>query len=268
MPAQEGLEAVYGELSTFGGKVAHAEICYYIVFALVCGKGHVQCIKCGVELAPCLHPVPHVEHQFYLIFAFAQADLFFHVRQPVFLLGVPRLGGKGHYARLLRIAVYVYMDVGLFLLYRRVDLYLLEIGVRGSFDVEVAQNAVPVGLCAVGPGMRALDFGWYGAGGIVNAYLYMVAAGCQGRQAIAVRCIDMSQRADAVPVYPESTGLCTFHEEYQAFPFHLYGNFNIFFIFYDAGVGISPCQLGGYIGGMPAVSQLVFIRRTGQCAVP
>lgn len=54
--------------------------------------------------------------------------------------------------------------------------------------------------------------------GIVNAYLYMVAAGCQGRQAIAVRCIDMSQRADAVPVYPESTGLCTFHEEYQAFP--------------------------------------------------
>lgn len=104
--------------------------------------------------------------------------------------------------------------------------------------------------------------------GIVNAYLYMVAAGCQGRQAIAVRCIDMSQRADAVPVYPESTGLCTFHEEYQAFPFHLYGNFNIFFIFYDAGVGISPCQLGGYIGGMPAVSQLVFIRRTGQCAVP
>lgn len=155
-----------------------------------------------------------------------------------------------------------------FLLYRRVDLYLLEIGVWGRFDVEIAQNAVPVGLCAVGPGMRALDFGWYGAGGIVNAYLYMVAAGCQGRQAIAVRCIDMSQRADAVPVYPESTGLCTFHEEYQAFPFHLYGNFNIFFIFYDAGVGISPCQLGGYIGGMPAVSQLVFIRRTGQCAVP
>lgn len=98
----------------------------------------------------------------------------------------------------------------------------------GRFDVEIAQNAVPVGLCAVGPGMRALDFGWYGAGGIVNAYLYMVAAGCQGRQAIAVRCIDMSQRADAVPVYPESTGLCTFHEEYQAFPFHLYGNFNIF----------------------------------------
>ena len=141
------------------------------------------------------------------------------------------------------------MDAGLFLLYRRVDLYLLEIGVWGRFDVEIAQNAVPVGLCAVGPGMRALDFGWYGAGRIVNAYLYMVAAGCQGRQAIAVRCIDMSQRADAVPVYPESTGLCTFHEEYQAFPFHLYGNFNIFFIFYDAGVGISPCQLGGYIGG-------------------
>ena len=94
----------------------------------------------------------------------------------------------------------------------------------GRFDVEIAQNAVPVGLCAVGPGMRALDFGWYGAGRIVNAYLYMVAAGCQGRQAIAVRCIDMSQRADAVPVYPESTGLCTFHEEYQAFPFHLYGS--------------------------------------------
>ena len=161
----------------------------------------------------------------------------------MFLLGVPRLGRKGHYARLLRIAVYVYMDAGLFLLYRRVDLYLLEIGVWGRFDVEIA-------------------------GRIVNAYLYMVAAGCQGRQAIAVRCIDMSQRADAVPVYPESTGLCTFHEEYQAFPFHLYGNFNIFFIFYDAGVGISPCQLGGYIGGMPAVSQLVFIRRTGQCAVP
>lgn len=104
----------------------------------------------------------------------------------MFLLGVPRLGRKGHYARLLRIAVYVYMDAGLFLLYRRVDLYLLEIGVWGRFDVEIAQNAVPVGLCAVGPGMRALDFGWYGAGGIVNAYLYMVAAGCQGRQAIAV----------------------------------------------------------------------------------
>lgn len=95
----------------------------------------------------------------------------------MFLLGVPRLGRKGHYARLLRIAVYVYMDV-LFLLYRRVDLYLLEIGVWGRFDVEIAQNAVPVGLCAVGPGMRALDFGWYGAGGIVNAYLYMVVAGC------------------------------------------------------------------------------------------
>ncbi len=140
LAAQEGLEAVYGELSTFGGKVAHAEICYYIVFTLVCGKGH--------------------------------------------------------YARLLRIAVYVYMDAGLFLLYGWVDLYLLEIGVWGRFDVEVAQNAVPVGLCAVGPDMRALDFGWYGAGGIVNAYLYMMAAGC------------------------------------------LYGNFNIFFIFYDAGVGI------------------------------
>lgn len=56
------------------------------------------------------------------------------------------------------------MDAGLFLLYRRVDLYLLEIGVWGRFDVEIAQNAVPVGLCAVGPGMRALDFGWYGAG--------------------------------------------------------------------------------------------------------
>ena len=27
---------------------------------------------------------------------------------------------------------------------------------------------------------------------IVNAYLYMMVAGCQGRQAIAVRCIDMS----------------------------------------------------------------------------
>lgn len=74
--AQEGLEAVYGELSTFGGKVAHTEICYYIVFTLVCGKGHVQCIKCGVEFAPCLHPVAHVERQFYLIFTFAQADLF------------------------------------------------------------------------------------------------------------------------------------------------------------------------------------------------
>lgn len=74
----------------------------------------------------------------------------------MFLLGVPRLGRKGHYARLLRIAVYVYMDAGLFLLYRRVDLYLLEIGVWGRFDVEIAQNAVPVGLCAVGPGMRAL----------------------------------------------------------------------------------------------------------------
>ena len=48
------------------------------------------------------------------------------------------------------------MDAGLFLLYRRVDLYLLEIGVWGRFDVEIAQNAVPVGLCAVGPGMRAL----------------------------------------------------------------------------------------------------------------
>ena len=67
----EGLEAVYGELSTFGGKVAHTEICYYIVFTLVCGKGHVQCIKCGVEFAPCLHPVAHVERQFYLIFTFA-----------------------------------------------------------------------------------------------------------------------------------------------------------------------------------------------------
>ena len=54
-------------------------------------------------------------------------------------MGVPRLGRKGHYARLLRIAVYVYMDAGLFLLYRRVDLYLLEIGVWGRFDVEIAQ---------------------------------------------------------------------------------------------------------------------------------
>ena len=64
--------------------------------------------------------------------------------------------------------------------------------------------------------------------GIVNAYLYMVAAGCQGRQAIAVRCIDMSQRAYTVSIYPESAGFCTLHEKYQAFPFHLYGNFNIF----------------------------------------
>ena len=78
----------------------------------------------------------------------------------------------------------------------------------------------------------------------------------------------MTQRADAVPLYQESTGLSTFHDEYQAYTIHLYENFNIFFIFYDAGVGISPCQLGGYIGGMPAVSQLVFIRRTGQGAVP
>ena len=133
------------------------------------------------------------------------------------LVGCSTSWQKGSLRPIVRIAVCLH-GCGPFSFARREIVTSLEIGVWGRFDVEIAQNAVPAGLCAVGPGMRALDFGLVmELGKLVGAYLYMVAAGCQGRQAIAERCIDMSQRADAVPVHPESTGLCTFHEEYQAF---------------------------------------------------
>ena len=220
-----------------------------------------------MKLAPEEHLLAQIERNLHFICAPMKLKRLLHTLQRVLLAAIPRVRVDIEHCRLLGATLDSEFDGCRTIDYRGINLHRLDEGVGRSLDVEVAEDAVPIGLRIVGPSVRALNLGGDGRLGVVDADANLVLALVKLRQQIAMRSVDVAQRADAVAIYKECRGLGALHIEYHSAGRHLGRNMHLARVLYNASIGVGSRQARGDVGGMNAIAEAILVGRARQQAL-
>ena len=146
-----------------------------------------------MELAPRLGILSQVEAHFQGVLAFLERHA---------LGGVLPSAGEPESGLAVMIGQDLHADhygMGFFV---RKDVGMKNTALGKRTDFHAAQDAIPVGLGCVRPGMGASDFCWHRSAAIVHADTYLVASCLESFQLINVGSMEMILGADAVAINP------------------------------------------------------------------